>query len=66
MAEEQTTNKQETNSTVSNSGDYETAIDENVRKTGVDDKSDAKTSATPEAPENDTVPGSPNQGTESR
>jgi len=30
------------------------------------EKSDAKTSATPEAPQNDTVQGSPNQGTESR
>lgn len=48
------------------SGGYQTTIDEETRKTGVAAKSDAKPTATPEAPGNDSVVGSPNQGTESR
>ncbi|MBE8992288.1 hypothetical protein [Nostoc sp. LEGE 12450] len=48
------------------SGNYETTVDESKRKTGDDEKSNAKPTATPEAPENDSVAGSPNQGTESR
>lgn len=51
---------------VSSSGEYDTPIDEEIRKTGVDVESDAEDTALPESPENDTVVGSPNQGTESR
>ncbi len=47
-------------------GGYQTTVDETTRKTGVASASDAKDTATPEAPENDSVAGSPNQGTESR
>ncbi|MEH2193905.1 MAG: hypothetical protein V7K98_14895 [Nostoc sp.] len=65
MAEEQ---KQKSNqeSTPTASGGYQTPIDEKSRKTGDAEKSDAKPSATPEAPGEDSVAGSPNQGTESR
>lgn len=48
------------------SGGYQTPIDESIRKTGDAEKSDAKPTATPEAPGEDSVAGSPNQGTESR
>lgn len=51
---------------VETSTDVETSKDEASRKTGVAVESDAKPTATPEAPENDSVVGSPNQGTESR
>ncbi|MEH2314506.1 MAG: hypothetical protein V7K18_06370 [Nostoc sp.] len=64
MAEEQKSNNQETTPTAS--GGYQTTADESTRKTGDAEKSDAKPTATPEAPENDSVAGSPNQGTESR
>ncbi|MBD2515943.1 hypothetical protein H6G93_13145 [Nostoc sp. FACHB-973] len=64
MAEQQKPSKEGT--TPTSSGGYQTPIDEATRKTGDAEKSDAKTTATPEAPENDTVQGSPNQGTESR
>ncbi|BDI15983.1 hypothetical protein ANSO36C_17850 [Nostoc cf. commune SO-36] len=64
MAEQQKSNNQQTASTASPDG--ETPIDESIRKTGDAEKSDAKSTATPEAPENDGVAGSPNQGTESR
>ena len=64
MAEEQKSNNQET--TPTGSGGYQTTADESTRKTGDAEKSDAKPTATPEAPENDSVAGSPNQGTESR
>ncbi|MEH2144777.1 hypothetical protein [Nostoc sp.] len=64
MAEEQKSNNQETTPTAS--GGYQTTADESTRKTGDAEKSDAKPTATPEAPENDSVQGSPNQGTESR
>ncbi|WP_392533325.1 hypothetical protein [Nostoc sp. C117] len=64
MAEQQKSSNQAT--TPSSSGGYQTPIDESTRKTGDAEKSDGKTTATPEAPENDTVQGSPNQGTESR
>ncbi len=47
-------------------GGYQTTVDETTRKTGVASSSQAKDTATPEAPENDSVVGSPNQGTESR
>jgi hypothetical protein len=64
MAEQQKPSQEGT--TPTSSGGYQTPIDEATRKTGDAEKSDAKTTATPEAPENDTVQGSPNQGTESR
>ncbi len=64
MAEQQKSTNQDT--TPASSGGYQTTIDEASRKTGDAEKSDAKTTATPEAPQNDTVQGSPNQGTESR
>ncbi|MBC6434089.1 hypothetical protein FM036_27065 [Nostoc sp. HG1] len=64
MSEPQKSGSQET--TPGSSGNYETTLDESKRKTGDDEKSDAKPTATPEAPENDSVAGSPNQGTESR
>ena len=48
------------------SGGYQTPLDESIRKTGDAEKSDARPSAKPEAPGEDDVAGSPNQGTESR
>ena len=48
------------------SGGYQTTLDEETRKTGTAAESDAKPTAKPEAPGNDSVVGSPNQGTESR
>ncbi|WP_017652785.1 hypothetical protein [Fortiea contorta] len=53
-------------STVTGSGGYQTPLDESIRKTGAAEKSNAKPTATPEAPGEDSVAGSPNQGTESR
>lgn len=53
-------------STPTASGGYQTPLDESIRKTGTAEKSDAKKTATPEAPGEDDVAGSPNQGTESR
>ncbi|GAX44982.1 hypothetical protein NIES4075_60010 [Tolypothrix sp. NIES-4075] len=64
MSEEEKTKTPD--NTADASGGYEPTIDEETRKTGVASKSDAKSTATPEAPENDSVVGSPNQGTESR
>jgi hypothetical protein len=64
MAEEKKSDNQGT--TPSASGGYQTPIEESIRKTGNAEKSDAKPTATPEAPGEDSVPGSPNQGTESR
>lgn len=63
---EEDKNKKASQSDTDASGGYETTIDEETRKTGVASKSDAKPTAKPEAPENDTVVGGPNQGTESR
>jgi hypothetical protein len=48
------------------SGGYQTPIEAGIRQTGVAAEGDAKSTAKPEAPENDSVAGSPNQGTESR
>ncbi|MBW4614763.1 MAG: hypothetical protein KME21_16095 [Desmonostoc vinosum HA7617-LM4] len=66
MAEEnkQKSNNQDTTPTAS--GGYQTPIEEGIRKTGDAEKSGARPTATPEAPGEDSVPGSPNQGTESR
>ncbi|BAZ09453.1 hypothetical protein NIES4071_12610 [Calothrix sp. NIES-4071] len=63
---EEDKNKQASSSDTAAGGGYQSTVDEETRKTGVASKSDAKPTATPEAPENDTVVGSPNQGTESR
>jgi hypothetical protein len=64
MSEEEKTKTPD--NTADASGGYQTTIDEETRKTGVASDSDANSTATPEAPENDSVVGSPNQGTESR
>jgi hypothetical protein len=64
MAEQQKFNNEQPASTASPNA--ETPLDESIRKTGDAEESDAKSTATPEAPENDGVAGSPNQGTESR
>jgi hypothetical protein len=70
MSEQQTDKKekksQDSDTTATSSGGYQTTIDETTRRTGVASASDAKDTAMPEAPENDSVVGSPNQGTESR
>lgn len=65
MSEEQKTTNQQKDDTTAGGG-YQTTVDEETRQTGVASASDAKPTARPEAPENDSVPGSPNQGTESR
>ncbi|BAZ28829.1 hypothetical protein NIES4074_12640 [Cylindrospermum sp. NIES-4074] len=62
--EEQESDTQE--STPTASGGYQTPLQEDIRKTGNAEKSNAKPTATPEAPGEDSVAGSPNQGTESR
>ncbi|MEB3181935.1 MAG: hypothetical protein VKL59_23305 [Nostocaceae cyanobacterium] len=48
------------------SGGYQTPIEPEIRQTGTAVESEGKATAKPEAPENDSVQGSPNQGTESR
>jgi hypothetical protein len=61
--------KQESNDQESKPNAYsgdQTPIDESIRKTGETGDTDAKSTATPEAPGEDFVAGSPNQGTESR
>ena len=63
---EEEKNRQSSQSDTQAGGGYQSTIDEETRRTGVASKSDAKPTAKPEAPENDTVVGSPNQGTESR
>jgi hypothetical protein len=59
-------NKNQQKDDTNTSGGYQTTLEEENRKTGVASESDAKPTAKPEAPENDSVVGSPNQGTESR
>ncbi|MEH2169846.1 MAG: hypothetical protein V7K41_24985 [Nostoc sp.] len=66
MAEEQKEKSNNQEATPTASGGYQTTVDESTRQTGDAEKSDGKSTATPEAPENDSVAGSPNQGTESR
>lgn len=44
----------------------DTPVEESSRKTGSDVKTGGKDSAAPESGSNDSVVGSPNQGTESR
>ncbi|MBD2628766.1 hypothetical protein [Trichormus variabilis] len=58
--------QENTESTPTASGGYQTPLQEDIRKTGDAEKSDARPTATPEAPGEDSVAGSPNQGTESR
>lgn len=53
-------------STPAASGGYQTPIEEDIRKTGTAEKSPARETATPEAPGEDKVAGSPNQGNPSR
>jgi hypothetical protein len=60
---QQKSNQQESQqeSTPAASGGYQTPLQEDIRKTG-----DARETATPEAPGEDKVAGSPNQGNPSR
>lgn len=66
MSEKQKNKSDRQETTPTASGGYQTPIDPEIRKTGNAAQSDAKDSAKPEAPGEDTVAGSPNQGTESR
>ncbi|MEH2178327.1 hypothetical protein [Nostoc sp.] len=66
MAEEQKEKSNNQEATPTASGGYQTPVEEGIRKTGDAEKSDAKPTATPEAPGDDAVAGSPSQGTESR
>ena len=66
MAEQEQQKPDNQESTPTASGGYQTPLDESLRKTGDAEKSDAKVTATPEAPGEDPVAGSPNQGTQSR
>ena len=64
MSEQQ---KQKSNEgTPTASGGYQTPIEEDIRKTGDAEQSGGRETAKPEAPGEDNVAGSPNQGTESR
>jgi hypothetical protein len=49
-----------------NTESTDTPVEESARKTGSDVKTKGKDSAAPESGSNDSVVGSPNQGTESR
>ncbi|QYX32820.1 hypothetical protein [Sphaerospermopsis torques-reginae] len=53
-------------STPATSGGYQTPLQEDIRKTGTAEKSEARETAKPEAPGEDNVAGSPNQGNPSR
>ncbi|TVP55379.1 MAG: hypothetical protein EA343_25070 [Nodularia sp. (in: Bacteria)] len=66
MSEEQKQKSDQQETTPSTSGGYQTPVEPGIRKTGNAAETEAKTSAKPEAPGEDTVAGSPNQGTESR
>jgi hypothetical protein len=66
MAEEKKENSDNQGTDTTASGGYQTTLEEINRKTGDAEATDARPTATPESPENDSVPGSPNQGTESR
>ncbi|MBE9006382.1 hypothetical protein IQ259_15260 [Fortiea sp. LEGE XX443] len=66
MAEEKKQKSHNQDTTPTASGGYQTPLQEDIRKTGDASQSDAKPSARPEAPGEDDVAGSPNQGTESR
>jgi|GEM_PF-980622 hypothetical protein len=64
--EEQTQRSDTQQSTPNASGGYQTPLQADIRKTGDAEKSNARPTARPEAPGEDDVAGSPNQGTESR
>ncbi|MBD2362874.1 MULTISPECIES: hypothetical protein [unclassified Anabaena] len=66
MSEERKQKSKNQETTPTSSGGYQTPLQEDIRKTGDASQSDARESATPEAPGEDDVAGSPNQGTESR
>jgi hypothetical protein len=66
MSKEEKQKSQQQDTTPSASGGYQTPVEPSIRKTGNAADTDAKTNAKPEAPGEDTVAGSPNQGTESR
>jgi hypothetical protein len=66
MATEKKQKSNQKETTPSASGGYQTPIEPSIRKTGNAAETEAKNSAKPEAPGEDTVAGSPNQGTESR
>ncbi|MEA5514744.1 hypothetical protein [Nodularia sp. UHCC 0506] len=66
MPEEQRQKSHNQETTPSASGGYQTPVEPEIRKTGNAAETEARNSAKPEAPGEDTVAGSPNQGTESR
>jgi len=67
MTEANKTQNQKPKDNTTASGGYQTTIDEETRKTGVAEKTDAKSSAVPESGSSDQyVEGGPNQGTEKR
>ncbi|AUT03603.1 MULTISPECIES: hypothetical protein [Nostocales] len=66
MSEEKKQKSKNQETTPTASGGYQTPLQEDIRKTGDASQSDARETAKPEAPGEDSVAGSPNQGTESR
>ncbi|BAY90627.1 MULTISPECIES: hypothetical protein [unclassified Tolypothrix] len=66
MSEQKNQQSNSEGSTPTASGGYQTPLEDSIRKTGDAEKSDARETAKPEAPGEDNVAGSPNQGTESR
>ncbi|MDB9317052.1 hypothetical protein [Nodularia spumigena] len=66
MSEEQKQKNNNKETTPSASGGYQTPVEPGIRKTGNAAQTEAQEGAKPEAPGEDTVGGSPNQGTESR
>ncbi|BAY27497.1 hypothetical protein NIES2100_73220 [Calothrix sp. NIES-2100] len=66
MSEQQKQKSNNEGTTPNASGGYQTPLEDEIRKTGDAEKSDARETAKPEAPGEDNVAGSPNQGTESR
>ncbi len=67
MTEANETQNQTPEDNTTASGGYQTTINEETRKTGVAEKTDAKPSAAPESGSSDhSVEGGPSQGTEKR
>jgi hypothetical protein len=66
MSEDKNQQSNNEGTTPTASGGYQTPLEDSIRKTGDAEQSDAKQSAKPEAPGEDDVAGSPNQGTQSR
>jgi hypothetical protein len=66
MSQEKKQNSNEENTTPSASGGYQTPVEPSIRKTGNAANTDRTPGSEPESPGEDTVAGSPNQGTESR